>query len=349
MSHASTGVFEAERTDLELFEVVGRVARAVNPARPQSLSQPQFDRYIADHRDELPGVPTARAIYMRVNADGNQARVGWQVIVRAACASQASARQTLVAARRSNFETPVTARVVFFALNVVARNLHVRSLAPGEYEQERQRIAASKERRSRVLVSLLPTANQLEQFAGSWDEALALANLEPRPRNTVPPQEERKPMGVEAVDAIGLYLEQQGSLPTRADLRRFARAAKFALSDRREIRWEQIIGDFREHWAQLGRWCPPGVPPAGQRFLHPAEPVEDKAATGRIRERWADIDDCARAVVDYWETLKGRTEPTQKAYGRWAVGKPYPAPRVFARHGGFTAVKERARDLRRGR
>lgn len=62
---------------------------------------------------------------------------------------------------------------------------------------------------------------------------------------------------------------------------------------------------------------------------------------------WNELDACAEAVMAYWDKLPGRNEPTQQGYGRWAVGKPYPAPSAFAQHGGFTSVKERARTLRR--
>jgi hypothetical protein len=345
---AATGVFEAERTDLELFAAVGQVARALNPERPDRLSQPQFDRYVAAHQDEFPGVPSARAIYMRVNT-GRQAHIGWKSIVRAACSSPKAARQTLVAARRSEFETPLTNRVVFFALNAVARRLGARSLTPGGYDDERQRIGGSKDRKHQTLALLLPTANQIESFVGDWDEALVIALLEPRSSEAQQPTE-RKPMGMDMSVAIGHYLEHHGLLPARAEIRRFAKHADFALSDPQGVLWEEHMAEFRARWTELGRWAPAGLPPREHQHLNPEQPGPFEGALRPIHTRWENIDDCAQAVLDYWDTLQGRSEPTQKGYGRWAVGKPYPAPSVFNNQaGGFTPVKERARELRRAR
>lgn len=347
MRHAAaTGSFAAELTDLELFEVVGRVARAVNPGRPDGLSQPQFDRYVAEHRDEFVGVPTARAIYMRVNT-GDQGHIGWKAIVRAACSSPHAARQTLVAAHRSEFATPITNRVVFFALNAVARSLGAKSLTPGRYDEERQRIGSGKDRKSRALALLLPTANQIDSFAGDWDTALAVGRLEPRSKEA-PPGADPKPMGMDTSVAIGHYLEHHGSLPARKDLRVFAAAADFALSEPPGVLWETHMAAFRDRWAQLGRWAPPGLPPPKHRYLNPEKPAPIEGALPPVRNRWNNLDVCAESVLAYWDTLQGRAEPTQKGYGRWAVGKPYPAPSAFNRlPGGFTAVKERARELRR--
>lgn len=345
---AATGIFEAERTDLELFEAVGRVARAVNPGRPEHLSQPQFDRHVAAHRVEFPGIPSARAIYMRVNT-GKQAHIGWKAIVRAACASPRAARQTLVAARRSEFETPMTNRVVFFALNTVARSLGVSSLTPGRYDDERQRIGQSKERTNRALALLLPTANQIESFVGNWDEALAIARLDPRTVETVS-RSERRPTGMEVSVAIGHYLEHHGLLPTRPDLRDFARHAEFALSEPPGVQWEEHLAKFRARWAELGRWAPAGLPAREHRHFNATKPEPIDGATRSVHAKLEGIDECAEALLAYWDTLQGRSEPTQKGYGRWAVGKPYPSPSTFGRvGGGFTAVKERARELRRAR
>ena len=349
MRHAApSGVFEAERTDLELFVAVGKVARALNPERPDRLSQPQFDRYVAAHQDEFPGVPSARAIYMRVNT-GKHGQIGWKSIVRAACSSPKAARQTLVAARRSEFDTPMSNRVVFFALSTIARLLGAASLTPGRYDDERQRIGESKERKSRALALLLPTANQIESFVGDWDEALAIARLEPRTVETVS-RSERRSTGMEVSVAIGHYLEHHGLLPTRPDLRDFAKRAEFALSEPPGSLWEEHMSKFRARWAELGRWTPAGLPPREHRHLNAAKPEPIEGATRSVHAKLEGIDECAEALLAYWDTLQGRSEPTQKGYGRWAVGKPYPSPSTFGRvGGGFTSVKERARELRASR
>lgn len=165
-------------SDDELLAAVRAVALAVGANAPERLSQPRFDRERATVIDEYPGLPTARAIYMRLNS-GTSGRISWESIVRGALAGGASAQQTIVAGRRSTPMVPVDRRVVFFALTLVARELGVRTLGPDRYDA-----TASALRRTRrgALASLLPTANQLISYAGDWDMALELADLEPRAR-----------------------------------------------------------------------------------------------------------------------------------------------------------------------
>lgn len=344
MTHeTATGRFTAELTDRELLDVVGEVARAVRPAAPQSLSQPQFDAYVEERRDRYPSVPTARAIYMRLNS-GSAGRVTWRSIVRAACGSVNSVRQTLVAATRSTPLVPVTERTVFFALTVVARRLHAPTLAPGEYDGGRERMRLLDRRRGGALGGLLPTAAQLAQAAGGWDDALAMAGLEPRPAT---PKRPPAPEAVSIVQALGLYFEHQGALGSWPELKRFAEQANFALTDFAGHSWEVYLAAFRSEWGETGRWCPPGYPPHKTRVRYPMAAGAIAGLPPRVRGRWDELDACADAVLTYWGTLPGRREPTQKGYGRWAVGKPVPASSRFAQHGGFTTVKERARALRR--
>jgi hypothetical protein len=346
VSHeTTTGRFAAELTDRELLDVIGEVAWAVRPGAPESLSQPQFDAYVDEHRVRYPGVPTARAIYMRLNS-GSAGRVTWRSIVRAACGSERSARQTLVAATRAATPVPVSDRNVFFALTVVARRLDARTVSPGEHDDERERTRLVDRRRGGVLARLLPTAAQLAQYAGGWDEALVLAGLDARAQEVRRPP---APESVPVVRALGLYLEHQGSLASRPELRRFAEEADFALADDAERPWAEHVAAFRSAWEQAGRWCPPGYPPHKKRVRYSMAAGAIPGLPPRVRGRWDELDACADAVLTYWGTLPGRREPTQKGYGRWAVGKPYPAPSRFAQHGGFTAVKERARALRRRR
>jgi hypothetical protein len=148
------------------------------------------------------------------------------------------------------------------------------------------------------------------------------------------------------VDALALFIEHNGWLPVEPELCRFATRSGFKLAQP-DRAWGAEVADARERWRADGRWFPPGLLPKDQR-------PDLIAATGEYAQHprtgsWDDIDVCAQALNVYWDTLPGRQEPTQKGYGRWATGKPYPAPRNFARHGGFGAVKERARQLGRGR
>jgi hypothetical protein len=62
---------------------------------------------------------------------------------------------------------------------------------------------------------------------------------------------------------------------------------------------------------------------------------------------WDDLDACAWKVVEFWDQLPRRQEPSRTRYGRWAVGKPVASPRIASTAtGGWTAVLRRARELR---
>lgn len=337
-------------TDTELLDAIRAVALLAVPEAPETLSQPEFDRRRADVSDHYPGLPTARAIYMRLNS-GSSGRVSWNSLVRAAVEGGAAIRQTVVAARRSSPGIPMSERVVFFALRVVAGELGSPSPAPDQYDAT---AGVLRRRRRGVLAKLLPTSGQLIQFAGGWDEALLLAQLQPRRRNAAPPSALSRPRGrpqaVAVPEAIALYVEHQGALPTKHDLRWFAKAAGFALADDAAKPWGGFLAEMRAAWLSLGHWCPNRPPRVAERQRYQPKPGDLPAdLPARVRDRWADIDVCADALNSYWDTLPRGREPKQKGYGAWAVGKPYPAPSRFQQHGGFTTVRERARQKRRPR
>lgn len=237
--------------DAELLAAIRAVALALGGTAPEKLSQPQFDRGRATVADDYPGLPTARAIYMRLNS-GTGGRVPWASIVRAALAGGVSAQQTIAATRRSAATVPVDRRVVFFALTLVARELGVRTFGPDGYDA-----TASRLRRTRrgALASLLPTANQLVTYAGDWDMALELAELDPRPAAHARPAPVR-PDTVSVSEALGLYLEHHGSLASKAELRWFSQAGGFALANDAARPWGEFVAELREVWTAAGRWCP---------------------------------------------------------------------------------------------
>jgi hypothetical protein len=360
------GQFDAAVADVELVRIVGRVALRAAPEDPRALSQPRFDAFVGAHRDEFPGVPTARAIYMRVNS-GNQGRVPWRQIVSAGLHGEAAARQTVVSGTRSLAEIGVDDHVVFFALNLTHGH-HDASAGPfGEqvYETIRERLIGRGRSRNRELERVLPTAAQIVQrVPGGWPGALRVAGLATFPTDqrttaaaeetgataTAPtgpsdpqPRAPRTTWSMTLRDAISLFLESNGRLPVKRELEQFAKLTGFPLQHPTR-RWTDHITEFREHWAAQGRYCPPTFLPRQQRpeLIIPASGDARRPRRGD----WTDPDACARALNVFWDTLPRRREPTQKAYGRWAVGKPYPAPRAFVQHGGFGAVKERARELR---
>jgi hypothetical protein len=379
------GQFDAAYTDEELVLIVVAVARAAQPGNPAAITQAAFDRSRARVADRWPDAPTARAIYQRLNQRA-QRTLTWRRIVEGALAGGASARQMLVAGHRAAAET-LDNRAVAFALLVVERHIPAREpITPGRYdlvraEQTRDRAITPS------LRAMLPTANQILAACGSWPDALRVAGLADRaatvetpapiagaddvePANpgvdclvsaephtaagaASRPARARRvlPPSLPVVEAIGRHLELHGFLPTSSGLKQWATRYRISLGKADGIPWTDLLADFRRQWVSMGRWCPPAAPESGQ-----APPYEDLdpatlATLPRVRQnRWADIDDCARCVLAHWDTLRGREEPRQKTYGVWASGKPeYASPNVFARHGGFTAVKERARQLRHER
>ena len=93
----------------------------MHPEDPEALSQPQFDRHIAEHPETFAGVPSARQIYSRVNHSARRS-VSWSSIVRAGCGDQNAITQTLVAGARAT-SIPLGDRLVFFALRLIAQHL----------------------------------------------------------------------------------------------------------------------------------------------------------------------------------------------------------------------------------
>ena len=340
------GTTAVRYTDTELLDGVRAVALVAAADAPEKLSQPQFDRHRDDVADEYPQLPTARAIYMRINS-GNQGRVSWGSLVRAAVKGGAAIRQTVVAARRSTPGVPLTERGVFFALRLVAGERETNSPSPDEYDA-----TADTLRRSRrgALAKLLPTANQLTQFAGGWDDALQLAQLEPRNRtdgeSATQRKSKRKPAAVSVPDAILLFVAHQGALPTRPDLRWFAKTAGFALANDGGQPWDAAVTEARRKWAAEGRWFPPRAARQAERARYQPKPG-DLPAGLPPRTQLVDLDTCVDAVVAYWDTLPPGREPKQKPYGTWATASGYPAHSRFTQFGGFSEVRELARKKRR--
>lgn len=334
-------------TDTELLDGVRAVALVVVPDAPETLSQPLFDRHREDVADDYPGLPTARAIYMRINS-GTSGRVSWPSLVRAAVAGDAGVRQTIAAARRATPGVPLSDRVVFFALKLVARELDGRSPSPDQYDAT---AAVLRRRRRGALAKLLPTAGQLSQFAGGWNEALLLAELEPRNGDGAARarrRRARKPAAVAVPDAILLFIEHQGTLPTTHDLRWFSKAAGFALADETAKPWPRFVAIARRKWATRGRWFPPGVVRLADRVRYQPKPGDlPDDLPARLKE--LDLDACVHALDVYWDTLPTGREPKQKPYGIWAVENGYPAHRGFAKFGGFSVVRQETRKRRRAR
>ena len=223
-------------------------------------------------------------------------------------------------------------------------HLVLTAFGPDRYDSARAELLdAADATRRRALAPLLPTSNQISTAAGGWDAALRLAALDVEQPDETPaeprPRTKRASRAVPVPDAIALYLEYQGHLPSRRDLQWFREAANFVMADETARPWSQFIAMFREAWTARGRWAPPGVDRRRQR-----QPVPADGIPGVPQRKAVSIERCVEAVALYWNELPARLEPTQKKYGAWAVGTEHPAPSRFQQFGGFAHIRELARE-----
>lgn len=121
------------------------------------------------------------------------------------------------------------------------------------------------------------------------------------------------------------------------------RAANVPLQRRDPTPWSTWIEQLAQRLADQGRELPP-KPARGARLeiIVPDHGITEYVKPGH----WDVLDNCAWKVVEFWDTLPGRQEPSRTRYARWSVGKPAPSPRNFDVHGGWSAVLTRARELR---
>jgi uncharacterized membrane protein len=130
-------------------------------------------------------------------------------------------------------------RHVWYALRYVARSLAhpgpittEMTILPWSYERERRRLIEVDMRRARPtgLAERLPTHFQIAIHAGTWDRALELAELAPRPQIARPKMIRRS---LSVPEAIVRYYEVVGLLPTPKKLLRFRHDYGFS------IEWQQ--------------------------------------------------------------------------------------------------------------
>ena len=349
------GRFGVGHSDRDLFRIVRDVAHAVRPADPALLSVRAFNTGRPLVAERWGDVPSASAIIQRVN-QGSQGKVRWPRIVEAALGTDAQQRQTLVTGLRSE-AGPLPDSAIFLALRLAARETSA-WLTPDEYLRVRERMLQNSTRRRRAaLAVMLPTANQLIQAAGSWEQALAIAELapptQPEPAEQPGPAEQaarprpRPQMNsMPIVDLICWFVKLQGSMPASRTGSGSATSTASAC--------KQLTRPWREHAAEAhaalaaeGIDVPIKPVPIEFRRRETGRQLPPEVTAGvRRRGDWKDLDNCASAIAVFWDTLPERDEPKQRTYRQWAKGKPFPSPDAFNYHDGFTAVKERARELR---
>lgn len=163
-------------SDGELYDLVKRVAVWVNRRRPTRVTQADFD--IGRAGVGLPDLPSARAICMRLGSDGKSMR--WAEVLEIACAEQIRPEISQGHRRGSGMADHLGERHLYFAMNLVAQHLGVRSLTPDDYERgclalielESRRRTGRHSHQQDLLDELLPNATQIERIVRASGQSL---------------------------------------------------------------------------------------------------------------------------------------------------------------------------------
>jgi hypothetical protein len=229
-----------------------------------------------------------------------------------------------------------------FGLRLIARRLGTASLTPGQYRAARNSMLGAGHNRSSIVRHLpLPTAEQIETIAGSWDEALAGAGL--APRHGLGGQHAR--VGpVPIVEVLDRCYEHHGTEPTLGELVLFARANGIPFPRKERGRpFGSYVKEWKDGRAAEGLDIPDGPPPKSERPNYSCDVGAALATERRAKSAWADHDEVVAWVARYLVELDSRDRASQRAYDAWArqqVGAPWAS--VLDRHGGWVAVRTQA-------
>lgn len=333
------GTFVSAYDDLALYELVRDVALCACPDAPTAATQVVWDaaRGPAGH----PEAPSARAICARL-ADQDGKPFSWRELLELAFAPDRDIEMTHMTRRREPETDHLTAAHLYYALRRAAAQRGVKTLGPDAYAETRTRlIAAARRRRDRVLEELLPTVGQIERIAGGWEQALELADLDPRATD-----ERSSPRGMELVDALDLYAEATGGWLCSSDtLELFAREHCISLTKRESgKRWRAYLDEVTRQRDERGAKTR-GYPPRGTKVeTRLPEGALDGMPGRRPARGSATKKQCAAAVRRYLDDPDRREPPSQKRYLAWSVGRDdAPAPSQFAQYGGWRLILAQAR------
>lgn len=358
----------AAHDDEQLLELVAGVARlAAADARwpvhaPEHVSMRMFNaakldfdraRGLADPVGDPRRTPTANAIVMRLN-DGATRAIAWAEVVSAALRGDPT--MWLAATRRAAPVEPVAEPVLAFALRYVANRLRKPTINRSEYRDERDAAVADDVERNgeeAMLADILPTLNHIDGQM-RWAQALRLAGLRaptpPRP----PAAGRRLPRhsgangGLPIVQAVAHYAALNGAWPSYPTLRAWARDSGFAMQARPSGGWKPVVADARALLVDAGIEPPDGDGPKplgkGKRlsYRYPAAGIPGAPARSDDPVRQADHAELCVLALRLWLAQAYRRQ--RDDYARWQVGSGWPAPSRFDQHGGFAALRTRARD-----
>lgn len=293
-----------------LLVAVRDVALAADADEPDKVSQRKWDahRGAGGHSD----APSARQICTRL-------KLAWSEVLRFAFDPDRSLEQTLVGVSKAK-ERKLTKRETHFALNRVALELNVRTFSKGEYTTAAEKLITVDRRRmgaQSILGELLPTADQIEHAAGSWDDALISAGLDaydqPTSKGAMP-----------FADAIDLFIDVVDAIPTRNHI--YATAAKYGFSVERASKYTAgFVAAHLAARAKAGLHMPTrsltrdeldALELDATRFAGLTKPQPYKTWT------W---EKAVRALGEYITSLPANKNPSQHDYGARRKGRAWPS------------------------
>lgn len=166
-------------SDQELLVTVRDVARHAAPDDPLAVTQNAYDK--AREPAGYEGTPKAQRIASRW-------RRSWKDCVALALDPGDGAR-AIAASKGSGLRKVMTQAEVTTAVTLVAERLGVAELSIRDYDTERDRLVredADRWRSGAGLGGVLPTAESIVSYAGTWEQALEPAGLKAARRANLP-------------------------------------------------------------------------------------------------------------------------------------------------------------------
>jgi hypothetical protein len=290
---------------------------------------------VRDQLEDVDGhVPTAQQICRRLNANRAQGR-SWPEWVAIALDENASLDQVAGRGRTDQLAGAPASDSIAFAIKWVTSRTGAVPSAVG-YDQARDAMRLRIPKRYR---HVLPTAAQITQVTGTWEEALAIAGFEAR-------QPERAGGGVPAADMVRAFARANHAWPTKRALEQFGHDARVrwrrphqdgvALRDVVEEVHTRMVGAGESPPALNERWRAE----RGRPNVDPDAPALREVPAAA--ETWTP-DAAADAVAAWLRSRRGR-EVTWRAYIADAAGNPLlPGGSTITRLGGWAHVRSQAR------
>jgi hypothetical protein len=318
---------------LTLLGIIREVAESTGDRDPDQISTRSWDQ--AREVAGFPEAPAARRICEHL-------RLPWEKIREVALMTGHAQRVALGHALGGEEADWLTDEYAEFVLKLIARRLNVRTLTPGQYRAEREAMAGAARALPRDLGRLpLPTAEQIEIVAGTWDEALARAGLDCR-HGLGGQRAHSGPTPI--VEVLERCYEHHNAEPTLGELELFARANGIPLPRKERGRpYSDYVKAWKDARIARGLTVPAGPPPKAERPDYSSAVGAALPGERRAKAAWADHDEVVEWVIRYLDDLQPRENSSQRGYDAWArLQDRAPWASVLHRHGGWVVVREEA-------